>query len=329
MEKARTFESQVGGHMKILATADEGIILKPCVTVEREFYELSQNYPELLPFLADFMGTLSSSQDTQISIENEVSFYHPDQLQPLSNNTEPDFICLENLLLPYKNPSILDLKIGTKLYDHLASEEKKARMILKAQETTSLKLGIRFTGMKVYDHIEGAYKIFDREYGVSLTEDTIFSAFESFIPSSLPIKLRIELVTDFIESLVDFINVLEKLPVRMTASSLLFIYEGNLPSLENKIAAYNQYITNYDCSSEAQETSENESESETIPIPPTNLKLIDFAHSYFIKESIASSDRERALPADTQGPDVDCILGATTALSYLSLLREKLTGCVN
>ena len=58
-------------------------------------------------------------------------------------------IVLENLSHPFLKPNILDIKLGTVLHDDSASEEKRARMIKTAKETTSFETGIRLTGFKV------------------------------------------------------------------------------------------------------------------------------------------------------------------------------------
>ena len=58
-------------------------------------------------------------------------------------------IVLENLSFPFLKPNILDIKLGTVLYDEAASPEKVARMQKAARETTSLETGIRLTGFQV------------------------------------------------------------------------------------------------------------------------------------------------------------------------------------
>ena len=58
-------------------------------------------------------------------------------------------IVLENLSHPFSKPNILDIKLGTVLYDESASEEKRARMIKTAKETTSFETGVRLTGFQV------------------------------------------------------------------------------------------------------------------------------------------------------------------------------------
>ena len=56
---------------------------------------------------------------------------------------------LENLSHRFLKPNILDIKLGTRLYDDEASEEKKARMIQAAKNTTSFETGVRLTGFQV------------------------------------------------------------------------------------------------------------------------------------------------------------------------------------
>lgn len=56
---------------------------------------------------------------------------------------------LENLSHTFLKPNILDIKLGTVLYDDSASTEKRERMLKVARETTSLETGIRLTGFQV------------------------------------------------------------------------------------------------------------------------------------------------------------------------------------
>lgn len=58
-------------------------------------------------------------------------------------------IVLENLAYPFIKPNILDIKLGTVLYDEYATPEKRQRMENTARVTTSLETGIRLTGFQV------------------------------------------------------------------------------------------------------------------------------------------------------------------------------------
>jgi 1D-myo-inositol-tetrakisphosphate 5-kinase/inositol-polyphosphate multikinase len=59
---------------------------------------------------------------------------------------------LENLSFPFLKPNILDVKLGTVLYDEGASEEKRARMEKAARDTTTFETGVRLTGFQVRYH---------------------------------------------------------------------------------------------------------------------------------------------------------------------------------
>lgn len=68
------------------------------------------------------------------------------------NKSSRQHLVLSNLLHSFTKPNVLDLKLGTVLYDELdleCSEAKKARMIKTARETTSGVCGIRITGFQV------------------------------------------------------------------------------------------------------------------------------------------------------------------------------------
>lgn len=58
-------------------------------------------------------------------------------------------LVLENLSHKFSRPNIMDIKLGTVLYDEGASEDKVKRMIETAKNTTSFESGVRLTGFQV------------------------------------------------------------------------------------------------------------------------------------------------------------------------------------
>ena len=56
---------------------------------------------------------------------------------------------LENLSFGFLKPNILDVKLGTVLYDDTAPPDKVARMEKAARSTTSFETGVRLTGFQV------------------------------------------------------------------------------------------------------------------------------------------------------------------------------------
>lgn len=64
-------------------------------------------------------------------------------------STWTQHILLSNLTASFKYPSILDIKLGTVLYDAEASAEKRERMERRSRDTTSWETGVRLTGFQV------------------------------------------------------------------------------------------------------------------------------------------------------------------------------------
>jgi len=58
-------------------------------------------------------------------------------------------IVIENTAHGFRKPNILDIKLGTVLYDEDATPEKKERMLKQAKQSTSGEVGIRLTGFQV------------------------------------------------------------------------------------------------------------------------------------------------------------------------------------
>ena len=57
---------------------------------------------------------------------------------------------MENVASLFTRPNIMDIKLGTTLYEEgAATPEKKERMLETARSTTSLETGVRLTGFQV------------------------------------------------------------------------------------------------------------------------------------------------------------------------------------
>lgn len=63
-----------------------------------------------------------------------------------------EFILLENVAAKFRNPCVLDIKMGTRQHGDDATEEKKERFIKKCQMSTSSIIGTRLIGMQVSRH---------------------------------------------------------------------------------------------------------------------------------------------------------------------------------
>lgn len=161
---------QVGGHAGVHVTEDESLLLKPALPREIAFYQLVRDVIDpssglhiLKPWIPEFFGLLSlegklASPTADIETGTLPAIIPVPDLQAPSD-TPAQTLVLQNLLYGYRKPCVLDVKLGTVLYDEDASEEKKARMIRKAAETTTLQTGVRLTGFQVSASFTKQHKV--------------------------------------------------------------------------------------------------------------------------------------------------------------------------
>jgi 1D-myo-inositol-tetrakisphosphate 5-kinase/inositol-polyphosphate multikinase len=69
----------------------------------------------------------------------------------VADGAQAHHVVLKNLSHVFIRPNVIDVKLGTVLWDAHAIPEKRARMERAARETTSFATGIRLTGFKVFN----------------------------------------------------------------------------------------------------------------------------------------------------------------------------------
>ncbi|KAF9232017.1 hypothetical protein BU15DRAFT_55484 [Melanogaster broomeanus] len=257
---------QVGGHAGVQTTEDDSLLLKPALPREIEFYQLIRDIAEtsagvhlLKPWIPKFLGVLNLEgklADPGADIEaGDIPAIIPTSDLELNGssasgaskgtNGVSQTIVLENLIHRYRKPCILDVKLGTILYGDDASEEKKARMIKTARETTSFETGVRLTGFQVYSNHSPVPIVYGKNYGKSLKPEQLQEGIERFFPSylspsrpdadapesnstaGLPVDVLLSLLTSVHASLTDLRKALDGAHVRMVGGSVLIIYEGD------------------------------------------------------------------------------------------------------
>lgn len=294
--------------------------MKPCLPAERDFYQAifgDERLATLREFVPKFYGTLrlEGKVDAGSAPGGEVG---ADQLREVlvKSAGEPDqgkeSIVLENLSHRFRKPNILDIKLGTVLYDHTASEEKKARMEKAARDTTSFETGVRLTGFSVYDPASLTYTVTPKEYGKSIKAEQLPEGIARFFPETVPREALLKVLGIVHQKLLEIQQTIVNLEFRMVGGSALVVWEGDPKALTRAIETLEEgrdVLEESDDDVEDDDPEVEVDESARKPGPVCVVKLIDFAHT-------------RLAPGE--GPDDGVMTGLGTTLKLLEARISEL-----
>ncbi|SCV69888.1 BQ2448_1282 [Microbotryum intermedium] len=346
--------AQVGGHASTI-TSTGSIINKPSSAREKAFY--TQLAPRLLPgfigeWTPEFYGTLSLQG--QMSHDGEISPVAEEEL-----GTEPkEMLVLENVTYRFLRPNVLDIKLGTQLYDEDASEEKKRRMDKAARATTSAETGVRLTGFQVWDDASQAYVVTPKDFGKSITVPELPSGIARFFyppleasytppipvvstqtdatpkaaitPTPLPLELLVPVLNGMLTRLQELLQLLDKTEMRIRGGSLLFVIEGDAKALREATArseesspprSSKQDEDQGDDRDNDQEDDDDESETESVST--TDGEGNAKAHTR-LPWDLRLIDFAHARPAPGEGKDEGFLKGIDTTVRLIEELRDKL-----
>ncbi|CCM04564.1 uncharacterized protein FIBRA_06745 [Fibroporia radiculosa] len=223
---------QVGGHPGLMITQDGSLLIKPALPKEVAFYQAIASDPGLSllrPFVSDFYGILR--------LEGQLA-------------AGGGSIVLENLSYTFSKPNIIDIKLGTVLYDDDASPAKRARMEKAARDTTSAETGMRLTGCQVYNLATNKPVMVDRAYGKSLKPSDLLDGIVRFFPlasntapclsafadlssdqatnsgTGLPSEILQDMLSQIRLEIEEIYTAVAGTEMRMVGGSLLILYEA-------------------------------------------------------------------------------------------------------
>ncbi|KAJ3214809.1 hypothetical protein HDU67_001195 [Dinochytrium kinnereticum] len=206
------FDHLVAGHKDSLFIIDDTTLAKPSTTIEERFYRCTVG-TALEEFVPSFYGVREHCELMRKVNTPEAG----------EQSKERVTILIENVLGGLVGPCIADVKIGVRLYGDDASPEKIERMKVQAEITTSAETGLRICGMKLYSPSTASFESFGKEYGRSLTTDTLGSGFSFFFSRAKNPK---KVVRCLQKKTLRLIEALKGVECRMFASSLLVAYEA-------------------------------------------------------------------------------------------------------
>lgn len=263
------FDSQVAGHDGVLSDENGYIIIKPCNDVEVAWYEqcLERSLP-IVDCMPAFMGVLElKTPETIASIAPEAAHQlqaqhaalsgkgssaaagiQPDGVQ-LEGQTAADSLAysppqasheravvLENLAYGYTKPCIVDIKLGRVLATPDAPQAKQDRLAAVAARTTSGSLGARIAGMRVWRSTKQSYSKYDRDWGKSLDDESIYTeGLLGFFSADLRLSQKQMIASRMLRDVQACIECLEDMECRIYSPSLLLVYEGDQTALNHAI----------------------------------------------------------------------------------------------
>ncbi|XP_071711211.1 inositol polyphosphate multikinase beta-like [Rutidosis leptorrhynchoides] len=110
-----------------------------------------------------FYESFSSNTNVPDIIRKFFPIYHGTKVMKASTGTEHPHIILQDLASSRVNPSIMDIKIGSRTWAPEASEAYIVKCLKKDRESTSVPLGFRLSGLRVYTNDESGFYKPDRD----------------------------------------------------------------------------------------------------------------------------------------------------------------------
>lgn len=283
------------------------LIIKPALPKEISFYETAHHHPEFAEWIPTFMGTLQPSEgddDPQAALLAQAQAQATAKASSRPKTPLETSVVLSNVTYGFIKPCVVDVKLGAQLWDNDATPEKRARLDKVAQETTSVSLGFRIAGMKVWKGTE--YQVYDKWYGRAFNTGNVITGFQDYYAGVIKEEHAKIVMERQLEKVLQIQAVLEGQESRMISSSLLFVYEGDSEALEKaleaeRLAALKQPRDD-EHEDEDEDDDEEEEEEEEDVLQVEDVKIIDFAHATW---------------TPGEGPDQNALQGVYSIVSLL------------
>ncbi|KAM0066290.1 putative inositol-polyphosphate multikinase [Helianthus debilis subsp. tardiflorus] len=167
---------QVAGHHASSATRgplidDSGRFYKPLQGDERGSAEVT------------FYDQFTSNTQIPDHIRKFFPIYYGTKVMQASDGSEHPHIVLEDLTTHRENPTIMDIKIGSRTWGPDASDAYIEKCMKRDRETTTVKLGFRISGLQIYINEGVGYYKPTRDLVLKSSVDDVRLFFKKFVSS--------------------------------------------------------------------------------------------------------------------------------------------------
>ncbi|XP_320429.4 inositol polyphosphate multikinase [Anopheles gambiae] len=284
-------ENQVAGHTAaqgclglLKPTGDDGddagTVLKPtgkvqCGIREIAFYERLEEVRHRYREAGDAGDAEEEALWTALFRVVPQYYGHP---KLTVDGREVEFIQLEDLTAGLEWPCIMDVKIGRRTWDPLATPEKR-RAEEGKYKACRQRYGLCIPGFQFYAVRKGGALVrHGKDYGKRLTEDNIRDAFLLYLNATEDGRLSRTLLERFLADLRIIRDWARKQTTfRLYSSSVLLVYDA-------------AQLGQCDDSALQRNTSLNASNGQTVAAPlAVKARMIDFAHAFPVDASEAGT----------------------------------------
>ncbi|RKP39928.1 hypothetical protein BJ085DRAFT_19040 [Dimargaris cristalligena] len=262
------------------------LLIKPCHSNERDFYEQTVDHPNFQLFLPHYFGMLNLSGEQTASLlmpptqtdADLVGAVPPrapedDSLRPIHSVPLQSAVCIENLLHGFSKPCVIDVKMA------LPSPT------IEANPTEPPCINIRVASIKTHDESGQNRVEYEPDQQIISTTDSIAEEFRKFLPDHLNHEYREFLIKEYNLVLKELSQLIATEEVRLPHSSLLFIYEGDTERQQRILAEESESDVMADDEFMSGSEFDDEEDDDDDTMEDANdkmlydLRLLDFTHS--------------------------------------------------
>ncbi|KNE61795.1 hypothetical protein AMAG_07076 [Allomyces macrogynus ATCC 38327] len=214
------FAGQVAGHDSLLEVSPT-VLAKPCNQFERQFYlDAPRLAPAVVPFLAPFHGDFTPASQDQADCDESNAVLIDTRGGKLNL-----VIQLGNVLAHLRTPSVMDIKLGTQLYDRLADDKKRIHMEELSASTTNGSVGWRVSGLRLHDPVVDVFTNYGKAFGKSLDASTIATAWLEFTKHVPHHAVRLFILEQIRANVAQFFATVEQVHGTFVGTSLLIAFD--------------------------------------------------------------------------------------------------------